>query len=737
MASRGKKTVLLQGPWKGIMEYVHECGDGQLQDCLNVEFDGNWITQRDGRTKLSSRQVARPAQVFDWDTEVTFASASNPSLFMTDITDVETDGDTATFFYGPLRFVQPSGAGDRTAELFVGSPWPFKSVTMTLAQTANTAAATIVGQYLSRTGWTNFSGFTNGTTVSGVPFAVSGNISWTQPGDWIEGAQGFESISKMNQNLYWARFVTTAALDDLWTLGEVRINFEASPINGLYHFTLRGGSTRLIVGLDDLGTSGPTPREPVARIAWYDDTSDEYVPIRIPAGAKQTGADAYYSFVAVSGYLLFTNGVAPIMRFHTDSGKDTCEILEAAAGQDSTSRSYLASVPRGKYLAYFQGRLYVAGSPASPYTIQFSEVDGADNIIPSDGSAPVGGPNVWPANNDFDISSSQSDLVTGMVESFDRRIIILSKQSVHVYDGNELFRAESRVGCIAPRSIVSVGQDIHFLSALGIFTFNGSSASHTSYAVQPTLDKVLHKGAIENAVGVNVPGKRQYRLSIPIPLHYQNRLCLVWNYQRKTWAKWAGMPTWYSEPQRAALGQEMNIAAAAVAEIGTEDELLVTGDYSGNLWAEDRGIRDDGKFPFTFAAFRVVGDDDESMKTWRDWRGGCVQDGVTYRAALMLDGAQFSGRAGADLSPLTADATKMTIADPVWGGATWPVQVFSGGPNRRTSEIKFSIGRNGRQAQPVLYVNGIDDMGITAGPSDGRFACRGLDVEFRAKVGRR
>lgn len=140
-----------------------------------------------------------------------FATTTN----VTDYTEAAQDANTSTTIV--LSSLATSGA------LWVGSHVPFRGLNAVIG-TTNSNTSALSGTYWNGTTMANIS-LTDGTSSSSTTFAVSGNITWTMPTDWVGatlttlGSVG-SSIGAPHkaEQWYWVRLVVSAALDSSTTL---------------------------------------------------------------------------------------------------------------------------------------------------------------------------------------------------------------------------------------------------------------------------------------------------------------------------------------------------------------------------------------------------------------------------------------------------------------------------------------------------------------------------------------
>jgi hypothetical protein len=116
------------------------------------------------------------------------------------------------------------------------------------------------------------------------------------------------------------------------------------------------------------------------------------------------------------------------------------------------------SPPHGQYVAAHKNFLFMAHTTANPSRLHFSEVINLES---------------WPALNFIDISPNDGDWITGLLP-FDDYLIITKQRSVWVLVGTgtsdfEVKRIHSGIGCVAPRSLVRMGDLFGFASTEGFY----------------------------------------------------------------------------------------------------------------------------------------------------------------------------------------------------------------------------------------------------------------------------
>jgi hypothetical protein len=517
---------------------------------------------------------------------------------------------------------------------------------------------------------------------------------------WNLAFEGNDIISRPGRVPYSSGNASVGAISGMWRGASV------DPA------ILCGGAT-ITNGLDE------------AALWLWDPRTDDYLPVELPEDAKVTSPVSVWNFVPWENTVIGCNGEGPII--YLKDGK--AEILGATRGvlANEAGKAYLPSPPEARHLSVYRNKLFVGGFRSDPRTVYHSEYGNAYNLIPSDGTAPMGGANLWPAYNVFQVGDpGEVEMGMGVVAD---RLAIFTDRSVWVFDIDSLQIAEKNHGCMAPRSICNVAGVLVYLSNDGIRTFNGQSSTLISHPIQPTLDRWLNKGNLSKAIGVHVPSKHQYRLYVPLNGSLRNRMCIVWDYVANVWSLWGGTPYWM-EPQAGV--QEMEVSSAITLSVG-DDEYLVTGDYGGMLWCEDHGDTDAGNPLVWYAASKRIGWEDQSIKTFRDLRIQARGTGVPVKYAVMKDGDEMQQTVGLSSGLFKPHADTFSIKSEdtlLWSDAVDGASPAIPG----YMPLRVALNANARTMQLVLWHDGHLADGSTAG---GTLALRGLDIETRPQDGGR
>jgi hypothetical protein len=194
--------------------------------------------------------------------------------------------------------------------------------------------------------------------------------------------------------------------------------------------------------------------------------ADNYVQVRVTL-ARDGENDPYVDKLVVSfdgqaaATLLASDFVAG-GQFYFDTLLSKMVVvnkLNAPRKYDGTTLSALGgSPPSTQYVAAHRNFLFMAHSAANSSRLYFSEVIN---------------PESWPALNFIDISPNDGDWITGLLP-FDDYLLITKQRSVWVLVGTgtsdfEVKRIHSGIGCVAPRSLVRMGDLFGFASTEGYY----------------------------------------------------------------------------------------------------------------------------------------------------------------------------------------------------------------------------------------------------------------------------
>jgi hypothetical protein len=187
-------------------------------------------------------------------------------------------------------------------------------------------------------------------------------------------------------------------------------------------------------------------------------------------------------------------------------------------------------------------------------------------------------PDSFPVLNYIDVEPNDGDRIVSII-SFDDSVYIFKKRSVYRMlitglDGPDAFIIRPvvrNIGAWAKNSVrVIPNVGIAFLAQNTLYVLNDNGLQPIGDSIQRTFDSV-NRAQWGNAVAAVYPKKYQYWISVATGSATSNTNVLIYDYIQKAW-------TTYSN---------INANALAQAEDSNGNNILVTGDYSGNQYKQD------------------------------------------------------------------------------------------------------------------------------------------------------
>lgn len=194
-----------------------------------------------------------------------------------------------------------------------------------------------------------------------------------------------------------------------------------------------------------------------------------------------------------------------------------------------TSPSYLQPIPEAEFGVVMADRLFV---PVSPDTVAWSDVLDFERFDPILAAARF--------------NFGEDDAIVAMAPYQRQRLVVFKQQSIYVLEnvggamtGIAIDRLATRVGCVARKSVVEVGNDLFFLGQGGVYRLSQTEldslrtvAVPLSEPLRPVMERV-NWGAADKACGVTVGGL--YYLAIPLDGSTTNNAVLVYDLTTGSW----------------------------------------------------------------------------------------------------------------------------------------------------------------------------------------------------------
>lgn len=252
------------------------------------------------------------------------------------------------------------------------------------------------------------------------------------------------------------------------------------------------------------------------------DTGDKVVIIS-PSTAAQTAG-----FTEGTIYQIKRTG-ANTFTFQVEATNGTYHI--GYSKRQSVGGGYIHQ-PNAAWGVPFQGRLVV------PYTVNNNDELLFSDIFDADTFDPI--------FNQFRPASGSADFLVGVQPWVDDRLMVLNRRSIHVINGlaGSLVNASVReitrsVGCVARRTVVSVGDNVLWLSDNGVQIVNTSTEYNPLAVAMPLSDPIqdvfdgINWEHADKSVAVYFDNR--YYLAVPVEGGSMPNIVLVYNFLNGGW----------------------------------------------------------------------------------------------------------------------------------------------------------------------------------------------------------
>lgn len=219
---------------------------------------------------------------------------------------------------------------------------------------------------------------------------------------------------------------------------------------------------------------------------------------------------------------------------YTFNGTDNSRKLDGSTAADITA------IPKGKYAVWFHNYMFVAGVSSVPSRLYFSNVEA---------------PETWTAADYIDINPDDGDSITGL-DVLGDELIIYKKNRVWALTGFStagftITKVNNRIGghgCVAPRSVQSIGNDAFFLSFIGNQP-HIRTLQRTRYAVNVAGGiisediEATFNGANKSRLNqaASIFDGRKYYLSYPTGSSTTNDGVVIYDTIHKGFVRWTGL----------------------------------------------------------------------------------------------------------------------------------------------------------------------------------------------------
>jgi hypothetical protein len=326
----------------------------------------------------------------------------------------------------------------------------------------------------------------------------------------------------------------------------------------------------------------------------------------------------------------------------------------SAAFLDSVSGA--SGVVPAKYLVSLKNRIILL-NVNDP-----SDVDaGSKFIMSSFDSAGAPAPHIFPA--ELSVYAGGSDRygeITGAA-SINGRMIIFKKNTHYLFTLGgatvddttlsllhdfSLQQMDENIGCIAPKTIQSIGNIVMFLSDKGVYATDGTQLVYMSEPIKRDLDNInLDKKY--NACAVFHREKNQYWLSVAESGKNYNNMVFVYDVDKKIWF------TPYDN-------MRCNIMSNFVQ---SNKQRILCGDHMGYLFELDNGVNDGRWSSKNFKPKSMLNNNTLIVADADRFEGNWVTDDMNL--GLSIRALEASGANGEYRTIINCTASQLTVS-PDW-----------------------------------------------------------------------
>lgn len=251
-----------------------------------------------------------------------------------------------------------------------------------------------------------------------------------------------------------------------------------------------------------------------------------------------TGATGYEIYGNKDGFWFFMASVeGNSTTTYRDDGTDTPNEAYPVVDVNTTAG------PVGAYIDVYKDSLFVAGDPNNPSRLYYSGGGDQVNNFSIDGGGGI-----------IDVARNDGQVITGL-KVFKNSLVIFKEDSIYQFSFTstglpQITQITSSIGCVAPRTIQTVENDVFFLSRRGVFTigneqgfaFDVLRTNELTARVRPIIQSI--DGAyIQNASAIYLTSSdfNLYILSYTPSGSTTNMKALVYDRERLAWYKWTNI----------------------------------------------------------------------------------------------------------------------------------------------------------------------------------------------------
>jgi hypothetical protein len=264
-------------------------------------------------------------------------------------------------------------------------------------------------------------------------------------------------------------------------------------------------------------------------------TATSYMTVTWTAVANAIGYNVYGRTDGHWRLLKYVEGQASVT--YTDKA------TESESEVFSIPEANFTAGPTGAYIGLYKDSLFIAGDLISPSRLYYS--GGGDRI--NDFSVANGG-------GFIDVSKNDGQKITGMIV-FKNSLLVFKEDSIYQFEFTtsglpQVTQVNPAVGCVAPRSIVAVENDIFFASRRGVFTvgnepgfaFDVLRTNELSARVRSVFQSIESE-YLDNiaAVYATKANTNLVIFSYTPSGEAKNTKALVYDRERMAWYKWTNI----------------------------------------------------------------------------------------------------------------------------------------------------------------------------------------------------
>lgn len=289
-----------------------------------------------------------------------------------------------------------------------------------------------------------------------------------------------------------------------------------------------------VKAVTDVGSTAPSAAVS-ATADFTDPDATHYMTITWGSVTGATGYEIYgrrdnfwYFMASVEG-----NGTVTYVDNGTDTPNEAFEVTDVNT----------TAGPTGKYITVYKDSLFIGGDSNFPSRLYYSGGGDQINNFSIDGGGGL-----------IDVASNNGQVITGLIV-FKDSLIIFKSDSIYQFSFTssglpQLTQVSGSLGAIAPRSIISVENDVFFLSRRGIFSigneqgfaFDVLRTNELSARVRPTIQSI-DPTYIQNASAIYVTSSdfNLYILSYTPAGATTNSAAIIYDRERLGWYKWTNI----------------------------------------------------------------------------------------------------------------------------------------------------------------------------------------------------